>query len=190
MPEVKNSIYKEYDSFAKAFEADVLFTIEQDLNGQAMAEKQAELAYEQKRHLEYEKHMQRMVSEKIDNMLQLYFLLPHKKAEEEKKAAEEKKAEEKKNSPSKQAPLPPRPVSAVKTTLQERQQLNKSTKQASQIKPQMLKDDLSVYPEATVKQYKFFGELLQTVQKANKGVVSNDPNHVREVYLQQQASFK
>ena len=59
----------------------------------------------------------------MDNMLQLYFLLPHKKAEEEKKQKEEeekrkeeekKKKEEKKISPSKQAPLPPRPSSAVK----------------------------------------------------------------------------
>ena len=53
MPEVKNSAYQEYENFAKAFEADVLFTIEQDLAAAQAEEKQSELAYEQKRQQMY-----------------------------------------------------------------------------------------------------------------------------------------
>ena len=102
VPQAKKNPNPEYEVFKKVFEMDVIYTIGKDLEEIANEEKNAELNLmqtRQKRQLEAEA---KQGDETVDRMLQLYFLLPHKPAEEQK------------DSPSKQAALPPRPGTALK----------------------------------------------------------------------------
>ena len=102
VPQAKKNPNPEYEVFKKVFEMDVIYTIGKDLEEIANEEKNAELNLMQNRQKRQVEAEEKQGDEAVDRMLQLYFLLPHKPAEEQK------------DSPSKQAALPPRPGSALK----------------------------------------------------------------------------